>query len=627
MVPFVEVSHLASSTSFYSAVLQPLGLHYIPPPAEERGTVAKLSTSAAFGLGEDDISLELHQSENPLKPPKLSSLVISAPSASAVAGFHSAWRKADPPLWSAFRDRRGLEKHFGDLDTARAGPWQSNDPRSSALVTAAVVYDLDGNRCEVVHRQHQHQHHHRHHHSSSQRAPSPPSVLEWTYDVESTLARAPSRISLRKNSNSNPSRPLVMAPSQHDSPFSSAGGRSSHGPSAAGGADRSAPNEATVEESASPRQSSRQGGLNTTTVVGALLGAAAGAALTYGIVSNVRGSTQAEPEPPRAPPRRATFPDKPVTSQRRQSYQETGIIPVDDYRDRKTPRKLVYPDFQTLSLRGGGSYGDGDEDVDYGKNPWVDSPRYLTQGPSAQSVITKSRPPSTFHPVEDACDARSRHSSRHQGGRSASARARSETARERVPLGAMEDDSRSKPRPAGRSVVAEPVGPPRPPMPPTSRSVAGGPVASQRSRSRSRKSSVYHAPEHGTYVTAQTHRSSDTMRQPNYEYGGWEAMPRSRAASQVSTSTVRKHTVPRESHSRGHPLPPESRVSARRVALPRSGVGSSHANWDAREVPLPMSGVGSSHANWDDDMESLAPSDSISCVGSKHSRRTRRYHQ
>jgi hypothetical protein len=627
MVPFVEVSHLASSTSFYSAVLQPLGLRYIPPPAEERGTVAKLSSSsAAFGSG-DDISLELYQSENPLKPPKLSSLVISAPSASAVAGFHSAWRKADPPLWSTFRDKRGLEKHFGDLDTARAGPWQSSDPRSSALVTSAVVYDLDGNRCEVVHHQHQHQHHLRNPPTLSQRDPSPPSVLEWTYDVQSTLARAPSRISLRKNSNSNSSRPSAMAPSQHDSPFSSVGGRSSHGPLAAAGTDRSAPTEALAEESVSPRQSSRQGGLNTTTVVGALLGAAAGAALTYGIVSNVRGPAQDQPEQPRAPPRRATFPDKPVTSQRRQSYHETGVIPVDDYRDRKTPRKLAYPDIQTLSLRGGGTYYDGDEDVDYGKNPWVESPRYLTQGPSAQSVITKSRPPSTYHPVEDTYDGRSRHSSRHHGGRAASVRSRSETARDRIPVGVTDDDSRSRHRPAGRSVAGEPVGPSRPPMPPTSRSVAGGPVASQRSRSRSRRSSVYHAPEYGTYVTAQTHRSSDTMRQPNYEYGGWEAMPRSRAPSQVSTSTVRKHTVPRDSHSRGHPLPPESRVSAKRVPLPRSGVGSSHANWEPRDVPLPMSGVGSSHANWDDDMESLAPSDSISCVGSKHSRRTRRYHQ
>jgi hypothetical protein len=46
----------------------------------------------------------------------------------------------------------------------------------------------------------------------------------------------------------------------------------------------------------------------------------------------------------------------------------------------------------------------------------------------------------------------------------------------------------------------------------------------------------------------------------------------------------------------------------------------------AREVPLPRSGVGSSHARWegDDDVDSVAPSDSISCVGSRRSGRA--YH-
>lgn len=606
MVPFVEVSHLASSTSFYSSVLQPLGLRYIPPPPAERGTLAKLSATAAFGLSEDDIFLQLQQSENPLKPPKLSSIIISAPSASAVAGFHSAWRRSDPPSWSTFRDKRGLERHFGDLDTARAGPWQSNDPRSGCLVTRALLYDLDGNRCEVIRQQPHHSHRH---HPSSHKGHDTPRILDWTYDVESSPALTSGRISLRKNSNSNSQRPSHVPPPQHEPPFSSITSRSSFAPSASAPA-RTVSANMPADNLVSPRQSSRQGGLNTTTVVGAILGAAAGAALTYGFVSNVAAPSQPEPERQRGPPRRATFPDKPVTSQRRQSYHENGINPVEDYNDRKTPRKLVYPDFQGLSIRGG-TYGDGDEDVDYGKNPWVDAPRYLTQGPPPQSVVGKSRPPSTFRPVEDAYETRSRHSSRMQGSRPASVRSRSETPRDRVPervpervplpASVVDDYSRSVHRPTHRSVVAESEAPPR------SRGT------------RSRRSSVYHGPEHETFVTAPTHRSSET-RHYDYDYPGREAMSRSRAGSQVSTSTVRER-------ARGPPgYGPESRMSARRVALPKSGVGSSHANWDPREVPLPMSGVGSSHAHWDDDMASLAPSDSISCVGSKHSRRSRRYH-
>ena len=62
-----------------------------------------------------------------------------------------------------------------------------------------------------------------------------------------------------------------------------------------------------------------------------------------------------------------------------------------------------------------------------------------------------------------------------------------------------------------------------------------------------------------------------------------------------------------------------SHVSARNIELPMSRVGSSHVS--ARHIGLPVSGIGSSHAGWDDDNVSVAPSDSISCVGSKMSRR------
>jgi hypothetical protein len=52
--------------------------------------------------------------------------------------------------------------------------------------------------------------------------------------------------------------------------------------------------------------------------------------------------------------------------------------------------------------------------------------------------------------------------------------------------------------------------------------------------------------------------------------------------------------------------------------------GKAQSYISARDVCLPMSGVGSSHAEWDDDMVSVAPSDSISCVGMKPSRRSRK---
>ncbi|KAJ3499790.1 hypothetical protein NLG97_g62 [Lecanicillium saksenae] len=65
-----------------------------------------------------------------------------------------------------------------------------------------------------------------------------------------------------------------------------------------------------------------------------------------------------------------------------------------------------------------------------------------------------------------------------------------------------------------------------------------------------------------------------------------------------------------------------SQFSARNIPLPASCAGTnyhdgSRSQASARNIPLPGSHVGSSRANWDDDMRSIAPSDSISCIGSK----------
>ncbi|KAJ6788886.1 hypothetical protein PWT90_00096 [Aphanocladium album] len=65
----------------------------------------------------------------------------------------------------------------------------------------------------------------------------------------------------------------------------------------------------------------------------------------------------------------------------------------------------------------------------------------------------------------------------------------------------------------------------------------------------------------------------------------------------------------------------KSHVSARNIPLPASCVGTNYhdgtrSQVSARNIPLPGSHVGSSRANWDDDMRSIAPSDSISCIGS-----------
>ncbi len=121
-----------------------------------------------------------------------------------------------------------------------------------------------------------------------------------------------------------------------------------------------------------------------------------------------------------------------------------------------------------------------------------------------------------------------------------------------------------------------------------------------------KRSYTYDATGDGeSYVSARSHRSSSTIRAP----------PPPAAISTHSTHILQRSK-------------PGSRVAS---TIQVGGTSSSQAPRSlsraasyvsARNVPLPPSGVGTSHANWDDDTESVAPSDSISCVGSRRNGRS-----
>lgn len=578
MIPYIEVSHLPSSSSFFSAVLQPLGLQCISPDPVHRDS-SELQSWVAYGPDPDSIVLQVRQSEHPLKPPRLSSVLLSAPSKSAVSHLHTCWLRADPPSWSLFRDDRGLELVYDDRRQALKGPFRSN--RGGHSSTRVVVYDHDGNRLEVV-------------------CPDPPPdrtdparVLDWRHTFEPPeVGQSPFDSCFRV------AHKPTMAPSQYN-------GHSSHARSPPTATPRPQdPNTPAPEQSTTPRQSSLTGGLNTTTVVGALLGAAAGAALTYGWVSNSSESSPSremplrqERESQRRPtvPRRATFHEKPVTSHYNPPLYDDLKKSMHEH---SIPRRFADPEFQSFGLRGGHTGGDGDDDVDYGVVPAPPPPRYLIQEPAAKSVA-RSRASSQSRRVDDLDDSRSRHTAR-SSRRAPSTRARSETPKERLPMEPSREGGRRSQVPSRRSVVPDSVVS-RPPL------------------SRTHMSTI--EPDRTSYVSARSHRSRSTTRPPGREphASEYETAPRGRRApSQVSAATMRE--TPREM-----PIRASSHVSARRIPLPRSAVGSSHAHWDPWEVPLPMSGVGSSHANWDDDMVSLAPSDSISCAGSKRRSRKSRH--
>jgi hypothetical protein len=205
--------------------------------------------------------------------------------------------------------------------------------------------------------------------------------------------------------------------------------------------------------------------------------------------------------------------------------------------------------------------------------------------PSIANTAPRSRD------AEDVYDTRSRHSSRSRTGGGLSVRTRSEAPVDREPTTYILDGGGHRSyAPSRHSAV------PR----------------STHSQSQSHYHQSAHDAERDSYVSARTHRSASTTRPSRVKlpleedsYADHEVVVRSRAGSRVSAS---------------RPPISGSQVSGRRS----SSKARSHVS--ARQVPLPMSGVGSSHANWDDDLISLAPSDSISCVGSRSSRRSHRHH-
>jgi hypothetical protein len=145
---------------------------------------------------------------------------------------------------------------------------------------------------------------------------------------------------------------------------------------------------------------------------------------------------------------------------------------------------------------------------------------------------------------------------------------------------------RIEPPPSHRSRSAAPAESRRAPLMLTEgehRSVVSSKHSAMPSSRSIRRSATYDVGDHETYVSARSRRSSSTIRPPP--------------------------PLEKSSQSR-HP--------------PRSSAGRTVSYASARRIPLPASGTGSSHAEWDDDMVSVAPSDSISCVGSRRSGRAYR---
>jgi hypothetical protein len=330
-VPFVEVSHLASSSSFYSATFQILGLRYLNEsrdPSSSIGTVTygltagvtktggKHRQALTDGRGEEikgpQPVLQIREVSRPFDPVRISTVVIAVPAPGQIVDFYETALTANP--WLAIQTDGDPIYPGGPSPRARLGIDGGETPRR------ATVRDLDGNTIQVVYRQ-----------------PTCPRdyygrVIEWTYDgathsTYTTTTHTTHKIHTRNRSLSQPQlQPVASARSSSSSidglpPFQPRQSPAKHGPNtvtAAEMAQRAAARPEKEDEpvSVSPRQSSNNNGLSTTTVVGAILGvAAAGAALTYGFASHAAKERERKPRQEyeaQAPqlPRRSTFPEK-----------------------------------------------------------------------------------------------------------------------------------------------------------------------------------------------------------------------------------------------------------------------------------------------------------------------------
>lgn len=575
-IPIIEVSSVAQAASFYSSILQSLGIRYIGT-----STDAQLGTSVTFGFDGQPV-LQIHQFNRRPSHLRISAIALEVPSSHTIGSCLEANRLANPNGYQV-DDGQPISSHATILDL---------DGNRLCLVTPSTPVD----------------------HMNGDSASHSVRVLGWTYDIGSP----------------NQDCSCCGRPSIQEQNFSSAIVT-----------DSSGAKEPIQEVSDSS-------GVSSSTILGALLGAAAGAALTYGLMSTdsqksvqepkstvepvdqartvhsarSRGEssrTIKDPKPTNASTQRITFQDqtkgsmsRTTTSGRSRPRTETASI---KHQAIKAPaQEPSTPSISKLSIGESKSHAskasvrpDKTETVKRIDVPASGSHRSRT----SRSQASQSYATAVESTQETFVSARSQ-------PRSVVSQARISIPPDTSSrLSSANRDTRSKVSSGRSHVSARNI-----PLPLSEATFKGDTI-----------SKVSHGPSHASHISAR-----------NIPLPMSEATFKGNARSKVSTAGLASHVSARnvplrmsevtvKSDARSKVSGSRSHVSARHVPLPlseatfkgdtRSTVsrGPSHASHiSARNVALPSSDVGSSHANWDDDRVSLAPSDSISCVGSKATR-------
>jgi hypothetical protein len=320
-------------------------------------------------------------------------------------------------------------------------------------------------------------------------------------------------------------------------------------------------------------------------VVGGLLGAAAGAALTFGMINYDKARTK-RPEVDASPPvfqRRATFPDPFPDPMRRPRGRYVEV--------KRTTENIHFPN---------DSYAH--DEATYGRYypPRAGKPIRSREADDILSERGRGRgrtPTQSTGVVSRSASASSRSQLR--------SRTLSETGYARQPLLLTEREHSSVVNGrCGHSKYDDRAG------------------AAFALPSRSRLAESETTASRSSYASARSH-----------SYSSRHGSQRSGTSSVTTTSTETASTI-RPSQSRIISQSRNgSRVTTTSIKLPALAMATSAASGrrmvdrtpsytSARNVPLPPSTLGTG-STMDDDLVSLAPSDSISCVGSRRS--TRRY--
>ncbi|KAH8593801.1 hypothetical protein B0O99DRAFT_688239 [Bisporella sp. PMI_857] len=525
-LPIIEVSHLPSAFSFYATCTQSLGLFYLSnsPARLHFGYISDLGPQIVFSL-----------QQSPVVPCRPSHITLLAQSPASVKEFYRQ------SLLANARQRDPSIKEDGEETKARAR-------------------DLDGNMLEAIYTPRR---------PTISTASTPKEarrVLEWQEDVARSVAEVPD--------------PVPSPAESGGAPFRQAESYTvSQPPLRLVRRDT-----VTTETYRRPGSSDERpgGGFSGMKLVGTLLGAAAGAAVAYAMVSSTDSSSRdstftapvapVAPVAPAAPTRRASYDmyESPVVERRpARSYlarAEEGAGYVAQYTIAAAPPPMAR--IQEVA------------DVD---DPITMEERDRSRTPEREgdrdevTVIEESPKSHVSH--------RSHRS--HKSHRSHRSHVSRRDGEERSHVSRREGEERSH----------------------VSRRDAGDEREDKKSYHGSRKTE--------SYVSARSHHTNRTsgsryQQEPQKVRYVVAESPRSRASSSGSEHTVRRSKKSDRGSrvDRDYVDEPErerrSVISARNVPLPMSVVS-------ARNVPLPQSEVGGYAA-------SVAPSDSVSSVGSKMER-------